>query len=268
MTHTKGAMPPKVDLRDYKYTPIAGAAEDNIPEIFVLPTCDIKDQGAVNSCVAHVAAEIEEYFNYTEAHLKIPLSPGYIYGCRYNYKGEGMYLRDALKTLSKQGICYQEEFPYNEEVPTIIDKFNAVSEWKTDKYHKISSYFSIEKNDATAIKRALLAHGPVMVSIKWYDDIRVNNEGIITTSQTGSYGYHCVMVYGYTPQGWLIQNSWSKNWGNDGQAIYPYDYGFAEVWGVTDIDTDHPDISEKKLSPMVDLILKLLSALINLLKKT
>ena len=268
MVYTKGAMPPKTDLRDYKYIPVAMAAEEAvIPPAFELEVGEVKNQGAIGSCVAHVAAEIEEYFNKKETHMTIPLSPGYVYGRRYEYKGEGMYLRDALKTLRNYGVCYNDEFPYNEEVPLILDKFNAVKEWKTDKYHQISSYFSIDVNDADAIKQALLNFGPVMGSVKWYSDIKVK-DGIIESRQDFSFGYHCIMIYGYNEQGWLIQNSWGSKWGNGGRAIYPYELGLTEAWGISDTTTYNPDVKEKKLNPLMDFILKLLSALINLIKKS
>ena len=56
-----GALDPKVDLRDYSYEPEVAMAANELPEEFELWTPDVKNQGTVGSCVAHTAAEIEEY---------------------------------------------------------------------------------------------------------------------------------------------------------------------------------------------------------------
>ena len=136
MPNKMGAMPPKIDVRDYKYRP-AGTTQYDFPKEFECWTPEVKNQGSVNSCVAHVAAQIEEYFNYKERGKYDKLSVGYIYGCRYDYKGEGMYLRDALKTLHERGICNNVELPYNEEVPKMIEIFNKKTDFKTDEPNKI-----------------------------------------------------------------------------------------------------------------------------------
>ena len=269
-TFALGAKEPKVDLRDYTYEPeIAMAAE--LPEQFELWTPPVKNQGYVGSCVAHTAAEIEEYFNHIEGKSSYALSVGYIYGCRYDYKGTGMYLRDALKTLSKKGISTHEEFPYNKEVPDIIDLFTEQDEigWLTDETHKITSYFRITGNGNNLkdnIKRCLMNNGPVMMSVPWYNDFKVVN-GIITSPSNFncSNGGHCILLYGWNKDGWLIQNSWGENWGNGGRAIYPYDYPTKEFWGVT--DTDSSDIKKKEYNKVSNFFVKIINVIINLFNK-
>lgn len=262
-----GALLPEIDVRDYQYTPAKVCAVEELPKEFSLITADVRDQGSVGSCVAHVAEEIEEYFNLKQHNRTDRLSPGYIYGCRYTYKGEGMYLRDALKTLQKRGIAKWDEFPYNKEVPDIIDLFEEVDEFETDSPNKISTYFSISVDDREyKIKKALMDHGPVMVSVKWYRDIKVKN-GIMTTSQTGNFGYHCIMIYGWNEKGWLIQNSWGKLWGNRGKAVYPYEYPFVEVWGIT--DTIYSDDIKKKdtKNKFIQWLYKICNKVINFFKE-
>ena len=64
-----GALKKKVDLRDYK----VAANKQEFPETFIcnnLPP--IKNQGNVNSCVAHATATILETFNKTETGTYIP----------------------------------------------------------------------------------------------------------------------------------------------------------------------------------------------------
>ena len=61
MENVFGAMPPKIDKRDYKLA--CAQAKVEYPEEFYLEMGEVKDQGSVSSCVAHGAAEIIEYFN-------------------------------------------------------------------------------------------------------------------------------------------------------------------------------------------------------------
>lgn len=264
-----GALDPEVDIRDYQYEPdmMSSETEDDLPKSFKLDQPDIKNQGSVGSCVAHTAAEIAEYYNKKQQNSDDKMSVGYIYGCRYDYTGEGMYLRDALKTLKNRGIALHSEFPYNKEVPEMIEMFKEVSEWKTDAPNKISTYFSISTiNRNYKIKKALLDYGPVMVSIKWFKDFKVK-DGIITSSRDGEYGGHCVMLYGWNEDGWLIQNSWGKRWGDGGSAVYPYDFPFKEVWGITDTIINENDIKTKKNTKFWNVVYKFINGLINLIKK-
>lgn len=79
-------------------------------------------------------------------------------------------------------------------------------------------------------------YGPVVFAMNWYNDIWVNNEGIIETNQNKRdiRGGHCMVIYGWDKNGWKIMNSWGKNWGNKGTAILPYSIKKDEAWGITD----------------------------------
>ena len=269
MMYKLGAKPPKIDIRDYKYLP-AGAAETNYPDSFGLWVPEVKDQGSVNSCVAHVAAELEEYFNHKEKGKYDKLSVGYIYGCRYDYKGEGMYLRDALKTLKDKGICTHEELPYNKEVPEMIDIYNKIQDYKTDEQNKISTYFSISPDDKNKIKHSLLNCGPIMASVPWYEDFKVENGKVVSPSDFNTnYGYHAIMIYGWDNKlgGWRIQNSWGKDWGNSGRAIYPYNYPIREAWGITDTNINNPDIQFKTRTKASNACSKVTNFMLNMFRK-
>lgn len=267
-----GALDPKVDLRDYSYEPDVALAAIEPPTEFELWAPDIKNQQAVGSCVAHTAAEIEEYYNHIEGKENRKLSVGYIYGCRYDYKDEGMYLRDALKTLANRGICTHDEFPYNKEVPTIIELFEKQDKkgWETDSAHKISTYFRIKANNEETlqkkVKMCLMNNGPIMMSVPWYKDFKVK-DGVITSPSNfnTTHGGHCILLYGWNEKGWKFQNSWGSFWGNGGRAIYPYDYPINELWGIT--DTDNGDIKKKDYNKVLTTIIKLLNNIINWLNK-
>lgn len=267
MPNKLGAMPPKIDIRDYKYMP-AGATQETYPAEFACWTPEVKNQGNVNSCVAHVAAELEEYFNHKEKGTYDQLSVGYVYGCRYNYKGQGMYLRDALKTLKDKGVCIYEELPYNEEVPEMINIFNKKTDYKTDKYNKITTYFSVDPKDYLKIKHSLVHCGPMMISVPWYEDFQVVDGVIQSPSNMNCpFGHHAILLYGWEEKGWRIQNSWGKEWGNEGRAIYPYNLPIAEMYGATDTVKHNPNIKAKKQNKVTNTCSKITNFMLNIFKK-
>lgn len=282
-----GAKPPKVDLRDHKLkiagNPIAQRISKNLPDALTLTMPKVKDQGSVNSCVAHSAALIEEYFNNTQENDDSKLSVGFIYGTRYNYRGEGMYLRDALKTLQTKGCATNKEFPYNKEVPKQIELVESHGEFKTAEQNKISSYFRIDTSNIEDIKYALFQYGPVMASIKWHSVYEVYSDGclkpMIDFNPNDDCGYHCITLTGYNEVGFIFQNSWGKDWGNKGKAILPYTTKIEEAWGIVD-EIYRRDLEDHALTtdddikitidttnrPVLRFIVKSINYIINLFK--
>jgi hypothetical protein len=47
---------------------------------------------------------------------------------------------------------------------------------------------------------------------------------LATPKSPEDYGGHAVTVVGYTPEGFLIKNSWGAGWGMQGYAVVSYDY--------------------------------------------
>ena len=57
-------------------------------------------------------------------------------------------------------------------------------------------------------------------------------------------GGHMILILGWNETGFIIQNSWGKDWGNEGCGILPYEYRIDEAWGVS--LNDQADNSVKK----------------------
>lgn len=221
------------DLRDYR----AVASEQEFPEEYALEMPNVKSQGTVGSCVAHSLATATEYFNKKETGTDLTMSTGYIYGNRLysTHKGTGMYTRDAIKTLSKYGNVPYVDFPHNVEVPYAIELFDskAAELENIGLDFKIASYFRL--NDDNAIKAHLMDGNVVIFSMYWFDDIKIE-KGIMKTAQvkSASTGGHCMVIYGWNKDGWLVQNSWGPLWGKGGRFILPYNISRKETWGIVD----------------------------------
>ena len=244
-----------------------------LPETFELPKVKIKNQGAVGSCVAHALAEIIEYHNKRQDNISEDVSTGFIYGNRRNSisKESGMYVREALHNICKYGDVFKTDFPENKEVPKAIELFEErFDELKEKAYpNRFSTYFRLISDED--IKYALMNYGPVAFAMNWYSDIKLDSNGIISTEQKkeDSKGGHCMVIYGWTKDGWLIQNSWGKTWGKSGTAILPFNIKKTEAWGITDeVSGENPDIKKPIFNTtLLKWLARFLNWLLNLLKK-
>lgn len=259
-----GALFSKKDVRDYRIDCVSAPAE--FPAEFELEMPKVKSQGSVGSCVAHSISTVIEYFNNLQQNNNEEMSVGYIYGNRTNtaYTKSGMYTRDAIAVTCKYGDVPKALFPYNEEVPDIIEKFNNQSDelFSKGQPNRFTSYYRLYTEDE--IKTSLMNNGPVIFAMQWYDDIKVI-DGVITTSQKTDNGGHCMVLYGWNEQGWKIQNSWGKHWGKGGRAILPYNVKIREAWGIIDTLTQTETNVVKPYNGKVgNMFAKILNLLINI----
>ena len=233
---TFGALPLQADVRDYKLNlkPTAGF---QFPESFELSHPPIKNQGSVGSCVAHAVVETAEYFHRLQVGVYEHLSTGFVYGNRRNSlnKKSGMYVREALRNMCKCGTPYYGFFWENIEVPQAIElferRYDDILEYALP--NRFSTYFRLFSDDD--IKLALMNYGPVVFAMNWHDNDYVDEHGILRVdTKSKKVGGHCMMIYGWNKDGWLIQNSWGTHWGNQGCAILPYSTKKTEAWGITD----------------------------------
>jgi C1A family cysteine protease len=259
-----GGKPPKIDLRDYQLEKTFFSIPDNYT-LVNLPR--VKNQRQVKSCVAHAMSSILEYFEKNNTNL----STNFIYGIQkqlFNYTGTGMYLSNACKIVHKYGDMLEEDCQGNDEVPTCRKKAEdafADEDKKEKAYtYKVKFYFNCK--DADDVKRAIYKYGPVLASIKWYDDYKCNEKGVLvkTKGGKGNYGYHAIMVYGWNKDGFLCQNSWGENWGNKGRFILPYSDPFVEAKGFA--DADNARLIIPKNNKTLNIAYKSLNSLLNLFK--
>lgn len=270
MNNICGAIDSNIDIRDYKA--ISSLAENELPKELELKMVRVKNQKQVNSCVAHAISSVIEYYNSIQNNQTTEMSVGYIYGNRRktNHKGKGMIMRDAIATACEYGDIPNDLFPYNEEIDTIIDKYEAIaSTYETQaKENKFTAYYKLTSEKD--IKTALYNNCPVLISIKWYSDIKVKN-GIITTNCIDTKaGNHCIVIYGWNEKGWKILNSWGKNWGNKGTAILPYNIPIREAWSVLDTYMNESpygfNIKKPYNSNLGNVIAKVINIILNLIK--
>lgn len=229
-----GAIFSNIDVRDYKI--VCSTSISEFPEEFELKTVRVKNQGSIGRCVATALSSIIEYYNQNQNGDNTEMSPGFIYGNRTNsdHKGPGMVVRDALDVVTKTGDVPLYDFPYDIEAPDIIEIYNRKGSHLHDigSPHRISEYCHVDT--VIAAKTALMSGIPLLMAMEWFEDMDVDNDGVLHTNYIGYAGGHCMFIYGWNERGWKVQNSWSEDWGVNGCFVLPYEMGMAECWAVID----------------------------------
>jgi C1A family cysteine protease len=197
----------------------------------------VRSQGKQGTCAAQTAACMKEWQEKKDVGLNEYFSPQFIYNNRGNYPNSGMHGRDVMKILKNIGCCREMYFPYG------VDKDKNTTSPKAIKdaaKYKIKSYALVSTIDG--LKKALYKNGPCYISFPTYPDAgdtfwKPKNP---TDQRKGG---HAVTVVGYNKKGFLLRNSWSSKWGNNGYVIFPYeDFGMQwEIWSTIDEKSSEPD---------------------------
>lgn len=174
-----------------------------------------------------------------------------------------MYPREALNTLLKKGAVKNEDFNVNvemQEAKTKVEDKLCTLEEKAEK-HKILSYARL--NSITEIKTWLFTNKtPVPIAIAT-DNLTLDSNNVIQVPKIYPKSGHAMLIIGYNEVGFIVQNSWGTDWGNNGIATLPYDYEIKEAWAVT--LENYAGISDIK-KPSMMIVRKILMVIINWFK--
>ena len=149
---------------------------------------------------------------------------------------EGSSCRGALKAWFKHGVCREELWPYRNP-KTKRAEFVAPSEgWEEDAASRpLGIYYRIEKGSIRDMQAAIQEVGAVYCSAKVHDGwtipklpgkkaLRHANLPVIGWDLPMEHiGGHAFALVGYSPHGFVLQNSWGPGWGLSGFAILTYD---------------------------------------------
>lgn len=244
------------DNRDYLVSKLIAQVNVFPKEFIISYNHPIKNQGNINSCVAHSLAYCREITEEQQNKNYNQFSVGFIYGNRRDedYQGKGMFPREALKSIQDFGDVLYNDFPYNEEYPAIKLKINYKKDSliKKAEPYKISSYCRLYTIDE--IKNALMQIGAVTVSYPIYKSFyNTNYYGIVpipNTSKEQWMGHHMMTIIGWkiinNNEYWIVLNSWGSNWADKGKCYIRHDVEFNEAWSISDNILPHPEVEPEK----------------------
>ena len=229
-----GWLPDLPDHRDLLYSAIAPKVVRLPPKVDLQAKCSpVEDQGQLGSCTANSLVGAMEFLEKKDRAPFVDLSRLFIYYNERAIEGtadqdSGAFIRDGIKSLAKQGVCPEKQWPYVVDKVTFKKKPSAPC-YAAAKKHQITSYHRISNPDEM---RTCLADGfPFVFGFTVYDSFEsqaVAKSGVLNMPAPNEkvVGGHAVMCVGYdeTEQRFLIRNSWGADWGKKGYFTMPYDY--------------------------------------------
>uniref|UniRef100_A0A803YGX4 Uncharacterized protein n=1 Tax=Meleagris gallopavo TaxID=9103 RepID=A0A803YGX4_MELGA len=185
----------------------------------------VKDQAVCGSCWSFATTGAMEGALFLKTGVLTPLSQQVLIDCSWgfgNYACDGGEEWRAYEWIKKHGgIASTESYgPY-------LGQNGYCHYNQSELVAPLTGYVTVEPGNAEALKAALFKHGPVAVNIDAshksftfyangvYEEPHCGNE----TSELD----HAVLAVGYGvlhgKSYWLIKNSWSTFWGNDGYIL-------------------------------------------------
>lgn len=228
-----GWTPDLPDQRDHLYAappPVLGQLP---PSADLTPSCPpVYDQGQLGSCTANAIAAAIEFDRLKQKMPDIQPSRLFIYYNEREMEGtvnsdSGAQIRDGIKSVAQQGVCPEQEWPYD------ISKFSqkppatAYQDALTD---RAVSYQRVLQ-DLTQMRGCLASGYPFVFGFTVYTSFespQVAQTGHAPLPGPGEQqiGGHAVMAVGYddSSQSLIVRNSWGSGWGMKGYFTLPYTY--------------------------------------------
>jgi C1A family cysteine protease len=229
-----GWKPDPPDQRDRLYAAPPPVQEALPAQLDLTSQCPpVYDQGRLGSCTANGIAGAME-FDAMKQGIYGYSTPSrlFIYYNERELEGtvdtdSGAYIRDGVKSVTKQGACFETDWPYD------TPKFAAKP--SSDCYQKALDHQTLEYSrvarDLTQMKGCLAEGYPFVFGFTVYESLEspeVDASGIVPMPLHTEkvLGGHCVLAVGYDDAlaRFRIRNSWSTKWGDKGYGTMPYAY--------------------------------------------
>ncbi|CAB3361153.1 Hypothetical predicted protein [Cloeon dipterum] len=185
----------------------------------------VKDQSVCGSCWSFgTTGAIEGAYFVKYGHL-IRVSQQALIDCSWGYGNNGCDGGEDFRSynwmMKHGGIPTEEEYgPYlGQDGYCHVDNVTVTA--------TIKGFVNVTSGSVAALKLALSKHGPISVAIDAsHKTFSFYSNGVYFEPKCGSSSFdldHAVLLVGYgTLNGkdyWLIKNSWSNYWGNDGYIL-------------------------------------------------
>lgn len=220
------------DHRDYRFVPSQVKAATELVKVDLRGAArPVLDQKSLGSCTANAIAAAHQF-----AQRKCPGGMEFLPSRLFVYYNEramegtvgsdaGAQIRDGFKSIAKQGVCPENEWPY------------VVADFK--KKPKAGCYTHALKHQALAYERvdqdlnhmkACLANGfPFVFGFTVFESFtKVKSDGMVPMPSLfeGVIGGHAVLCVGFDARKkrFIVRNSWGPRWGDKGDCYMPFSY--------------------------------------------
>ncbi len=247
-----GWIPDLPDARDHMYAAPPRVLAALPSKADLRPQCPaVVDQGALGSCTANAIANAH-LFDQRKQNAPHPLLPSRLF-IYYNERvmegtvgsDAGAMIRDGIKSIAKQGVCPEQQWPYTISQFTQKPPQTCYTEALQ---HQAVSYQRVVQS-LTQLKGCLAAGYPFVFGFTVYESFEsqeVARTGTVPMPASGEQvlGGHAVLAVGYDDamQRFIVMNSWGTDWGMQGFFTMPYSYLTdtdlsADFWTVRLVET-------------------------------
>jgi C1A family cysteine protease len=222
------------DARDKAYVAPAHILKALPKSVDLRPQCPpVYDQRPLQSCTANATAAAVEF-----ERMKHGLTPSFTPSRLFIYynerkllgtqgKDDGAPLREAIKSLAKQGDCPEHHWPYD---PAKVNTEPSQPCYKQAVRYEDMSYSRLPQ-DLAHMKACLASGSPFVLAIGIYSGSEAPQAAktdVMPVPKAGEtfIGNHAVMAVGYEDdrQQFIARNSWGPKWGMAGYFWLPYAY--------------------------------------------
>lgn len=164
------------------------------------------------------------------------LSAQELVDCSGDYGNQGCnggLMTNAYDYIEDHGLTTEEKYPYEGS------DMNCQQIPDTDKLH-VSKYKSLQCESTKELSEAL-AKVPVSIALEVQYDFQAYTGGIYENDDCGSQLNHGVLLVGQKDNYYIVKNSWSESWGEEGYIRIAYKKGsgtcgMANSWNVIPTD--------------------------------
>jgi len=208
-----------------KYTQKQRALPDSFDWRILGAVSPVKDQGVCGSCWSFGSSESIEGAYFVKHNKLVRLSAQNLVDCSWGFGNNGCDGGEDFRAydwiIKHGGIATEESYGQYLQADGYCHFGDATVGAQLTGYVNITSY------DPVALKTALVNEGPISVAIDaGHKSMVFYSHGVYFEPECGNKPDnldHAVLLVGYgTIDGqdyWLIKNSWSNYWGNDGYVL-------------------------------------------------
>ncbi|MDA7416944.1 C1 family peptidase [Xenophilus arseniciresistens] len=238
-----------IDFRDRAYAPPVRTRPGG--QLLPQRALPVLQQGNSSACTGFALATVVHWLLGAEGGTAEPVSPFMIYSMARRYdefpgatQDTGSSLRGALKGWHKHGVCRRALWP-REPMPKEVPEDPRDDWWPDAMRRPLGAYYRIDPRALADMHVALADVGVLYASAMCHGGW---SEGFGLQPAAGGAGTrtlwaipqrelapgdggHAFVILGYTHEGFIIQNSWGREWGSEGRALLRY-----EDWGANAMD--------------------------------